>query len=104
MSLFNYLWLLDCCFFGSDPRTGTECGIVALSGTCDLMSLENGAQCSPCGPCVALESSLLYVRPWLSLAPNLTVELVMCVCVRRGWEALVVHLLHRGGGERLLSS
>ena len=43
MSLFNYLWLLDCCFFGSDPRTGTECGIVASSVTCNLMSLEKEA-------------------------------------------------------------
>lgn len=42
-------------------------------------------------------------RPWLSLAPNLTVGLVMCICGKRGWEAFVVHVLHRGGG-RLFSS
>lgn len=29
--------------FGSDPRTGIECGIVALSGKCNLRSLDNGA-------------------------------------------------------------
>ena len=97
MSLFNYLWWLDCCFFGSDQRTGIECGIVSSFGTCNLTSLESGAQCSLCGACVALESFLLYVRPWLSLVPNLTVGLAMCIYGRRGWEALVMRPLHRWG-------